>query len=326
MEQTLEAKSVTVTKENDDKDAQSSLQELLSQALKFANSISNVPAVQAGIAVDMLRSGAKSLANMGKISQGEASDEKKLADMVQNALDKYKSDRDEGDQPKTPQDKQRDKERSLAEQRAEQWEEFDEMKVKDLPKWVKPGIINSAVEQEDPDVLKLYDKGAAPPRTTPPPPLEENRGEVFFPPPETVPIEFQVPPPSKDRVFTNPDPLMRSAPIVPTPTPGALPGPSTNTPGPDTEEGKRIIEAGKKAEEERARAYDAEGQPIPEELRKPVEGKEPHQPEQFDKDRPPDKTKPTSGVQVGGPSQQFQQNPQNPPKPPGGVSGRVLNK
>lgn len=87
----------------------------------------------------------------------------------------------------------------------------------------------------------IYDKTTRMPMTTPPPGLEEERGVVFVAPPKDAPLHEQTPNPDAGRVFTTPDPLMRSAPTEPVTFKPSMPGPSTNI-GP----GETVAEAAAK--------------------------------------------------------------------------------
>ena len=89
---------------------------------------------------------------------------------------------------------------------------------KDTPEWLRRRIEGNAEgnqdSSKDPKVLAIYDKFSAPPRTTPPPPLEEEGGQVYFPPPDGTPLSMQSPR-RIERVFTAPDPMMKSARVGP---------------------------------------------------------------------------------------------------------------
>lgn len=209
-----------------------SLDKLVDQAIQFADGMVDNKSAQAGIVVELVRAGARALANAGVISQGEASDEFAIAQLVQKKLgvggDEAEAHPEDPGLAKSFAQKQKEVEEAARKSRDEKWDKFEDMKVSDLPKWIRPGIVGNATEQkDDPNVTRLYDKFAAPPRTTPPPPLEENRGDVYMPPPPDIPLEFQVPPTPKDRVFTPPDPLMRSEDTTLTANPTRR-GPTTN--------------------------------------------------------------------------------------------------
>ena len=176
------------------KDAEQLIDSLADSAIKFAQTISSIPAVQAGIASDMVRSGLKNMVNSGLVAAGEAGDEAKIAKLVGDKLgvkDKEAQNKDKKDT------KEPGKVSSTGEQTAgEQSKEF------------------KAPEANTVEVEKLYDKFSAPPRVTPPPPLEEYRGDVFMPPAADVPLEFQLPERDRERRFIAPDPLMKSADVI----------------------------------------------------------------------------------------------------------------
>jgi len=213
------------------------LEELADRSIEYAKTVSDHPSQQASIAVEMTKSGARGLAGIGKMNLSDASDEFRISQLIQKKMGTDSSKESEEDKARKSPENQPQDEEEHKQITKEQWDKVNDMRVGDLPKWMRPGIIGNATEQkDDPKVTQLYDKFSAPPRTTPPPPLEENRGDVFLPPPPDIPVEFQVPPQPKDRIFVNPDPLMRSEDVAESGPTYGLKGPTSNVTRGEVEE------------------------------------------------------------------------------------------